>query len=203
MNSKRFASALLIALTVALPMDAALAQSDSEAMTKQAQETLAAVPPIHIQATILSIDPGSRMVTVRGPHRDATLVVSKDVANFDQLHVGDKVDVLYKNALLITAEKVTGKDAGVRQRSDAQSITPSSGPGGESGFNSSRQVEIVATVEHVDTKHHKITLRGPWRTETIDLLPQFESQKLKKGDTVHAVFVSAAAVKVTPVSASK
>jgi hypothetical protein len=202
MNMKRCAGSILFAIASVTSMHAAIAQ-DNDALLKQAEDTLAAAPPVHIQATILSIDPGTRMVTVRGPHRDATLVVSKDVTNFDQLHVGDKVDVLYKNAVLVTAEKVTGKGAGERARKDAQSVTPTSGANGESGFTSSRQTEIVATVEHVDAKHHKITLRGPWRTETIDLLPEFESQKFKKGDTVHAVFVSAAVVKVTPVAAAK
>jgi hypothetical protein len=202
MKMKRCALSILIAITVAAPLRAAIAQ-DNDALLKQAEEMLAAAPPVHIQATILSIDPGTRMVTVRGPHRDATLVVSKDVPNFDQLHVGDKVDVLYKNAVLVSAEKVTGKSAGERARKDAQSLTPASGPNGESGFTSTRQVEIMATVEHVDAKHHTITLRGPWRTETIDLLPEFESQRFKKGDTVHAVFVSAAVVKVTPVAAAK
>jgi hypothetical protein len=173
---------------------------DNEALTKQAQDVIATAQPVHIQATIIGIDKGSRMVTLRGPHREVTVVVSQDVKNLDQLNIGDKVDIEYKNALLVTAEKVTGKEAGMRKREDKQTVAPSSGPGGESGFASSRQVEIIATVEHVDTKHHTITLRGPWRTDTMDLLPQFADQKFKKGDTVHAVFVSAAAVKVTPVA---
>jgi hypothetical protein len=165
---------------------------------KQAQEALAAAPPIHVTATILSIDRAAHAITVRGPHRDANLIVSQDVGNFDQLQVGDKVDVDYKNAVLVSAEKVTGKGAGVRKRVDSQKIVPTAGASGVRGFESMRQVEVVATVEHVDAKHHRITLRGPWRTETLDLLPEFQSDKYKKGDTVHAVFVSAAAVKVTP-----
>ena len=159
---------------------------------------IASAQPIHIQAVITGMDTASRMVTVRGPRGDATLIVSKDVTNFDRLHVGDKVDVQYKNAVLVTAEKVTGKDKGIHERVDTQSVTPASGPGDASGFHSSRQVEILATVERIDNKRHTITLRGPWRTETLDLGPALESQKLKKGDTVHAVFISAAAVKVTP-----
>jgi hypothetical protein len=206
MNMKRSAASILVAIALAVPMHAAVAQdsgNDMDSLVKQAQQTLETAPSIHVQATILSIDPGSRMVTVRGPHRDASFVVSQDVTNFDQLHVGDKVDAVYKNAMLVTAEKVTGKGAGEREREDIQSVAPASGANGESGFNSMREVRVVATVEHVDAAHHKITLRGPWRTETIDVPPEFHAQKFKKGDTVRAVFVSAAAVKVTPVAASK
>ncbi|KND60758.1 hypothetical protein BVER_00717c [Candidatus Burkholderia verschuerenii] len=197
MNMKRCAVSISLFAIIA----GAFAQDDTD-LVKQAQQTLAAAPPIHLQATILSIDRDTRTVTVHGPHRDATLVVSKDVPNFDRLRVGDKVDVMYKNAILVTAQKVSGKNAGTRQRTDTQSYQPGTGANGE-GFESSRRTEILATVEKVDNKHHRITLRGPWRTETMDLLPEFQAQKLKKGDTVHAVFLSAAAVNVTPVDAAK
>jgi Cu/Ag efflux protein CusF len=192
----------MLTLNTIVVSSMAFAQDDED-LVKQAQQAVASAPPIHIQATIVSIDKASRMVTVRGPHRMATLVVSPDVPNFAQLRVGDKVDVDYRNALLVTAEKVTGKDAGVRKRVDTQTYAPASGADNGEGFDSSRRTEIVATVEHIDRKHRKITLRGPLRTETLDLLPEFESQKLKKGDTVHAVFLSAAAVKVTPAGAAQ
>jgi Cu/Ag efflux protein CusF len=189
----------ILALSI-IAASANVSAQDNEALSKQAQDVISSARPVHVQATIIGIDKGSRMVTIRGPHRDVSVVVSPEVSNFDQLQVGDKVDIEYKNELLVTAQKVTGKDAGIRKRADKQTLAPASGPGGESGFASSREVEVVATVEHVDMKHHTITLRGPWRTETMDLLPQFEDQHFKKGDTVHAVFVSAAAVKVTPVA---
>ncbi|WP_244816913.1 hypothetical protein [Caballeronia sp. Lep1P3] len=198
MNMKQRALSILPMTVLAAAMSAASAQGNDD-LSKEAQQVIASAPPVHVQATITGIDPSSRMVTVHGPHRDATVIVSKEVTNFDQLRVGDKVDVLYKNALLVTAERVTG--AGIRKRVDTQTLTPASGPGGASGFDSSRQVEVLATVENIDKKRRTITLRGPWRTETLDMSPDFASQKLKKGDTVHAVFVSAAAVKVTPVNA--
>jgi hypothetical protein len=197
MNMKR----CVLSISFLSIMASAFAQDDAD-LVKQAQEVLAAAPPIHLQATILSIDRKSRTVTVHGPHRDAALVVSKDVPNFDRLQVGDKVDVTYKNAVLVTAQKVTGKDAGVRKRSDTQSYQPEGGANAE-GFESSRRTEILATVEKVDAKRHTVTVRGPWRTETLDVPSWLQSQKLKKGDTVHAVFLSAAAVSVTPANASQ
>ncbi|MDR5856845.1 hypothetical protein P9239_05215 [Caballeronia sp. LZ062] len=203
MHTKRRAIPFLTATALVVIFGAiphAVSAQENEELSKQAQEVIASAQPIHIQATITGIDPASRMVMIHGPRGDASVIVSKDVTNFDQLRVGDKVDVLYKNALLVTAEKVSANGKGVRSRVDTQSITPASGPGGTSGFESSRRVEILATVEKIDNKRHTITLRGPWRTETLDFGPALEAQKLKKGDTVHAVFVSAAAVKVTPAS---
>jgi hypothetical protein len=197
MTMKRRALSILFLTSIAAAGGAASAQN-SDDLNKQAQQVIAEVPPIHVQATITGIDPSSRMVTVRGPRGDATVLVSKEVTNFDQLRVGDKVDVLYKNALLVTADKVSGSGKGVRKRVDTQTYTPASDAGGVSGFESSRKMEVLATVEKVNMKRHTITLRGPWRTETLDIPPDSEALKLKKGDTVHAVFVSAAAVKVTP-----
>jgi hypothetical protein len=41
-------------------------------------------------------------------------------------------------------------------------------------------------------------LRGAYQTQTLDVGPDVDLKTLKVGDTVHAVFVSAAAVKITP-----
>ncbi|MDR5829027.1 hypothetical protein P9250_14160 [Caballeronia sp. LP006] len=180
----------------------AFAQTN-DALTNQARQVIGAAQPIHVQAVITGIDPSTRTLIVHGPRGDSTVLVNKEVTGFDQLHIGDQVDVQYKNALLSNVEKVTGKDQGLRKRVDTQTYSPASGANGASGFDSSRQVEILATVVRVDKKHHTVTLRGPWRTETMDLPPDLAADNLKKGDTVHAVFVSAAAVKVTPVAASK
>ncbi|MDR5739847.1 hypothetical protein P9255_08065 [Caballeronia sp. LZ019] len=198
---KRRALSILVLTSIAAAGGAASAQGSDE-LNRDAQQVIAAAPPIHIQATITGIDPSTRMVTLRGPHRDATVLVDRQVTNFDQLRVGDKVDVLYKNALLVTADKVTGGEKGLRKRVDTQTYSPASEAGGVSGFESSRRVEVLATVEKIDRKQRTVTLRGPWGTETLDYPADFDAQQLKKGDTVHAVFVSAAAVRVTPADAA-
>jgi Cu/Ag efflux protein CusF len=130
------------------------------------------------------------------------VLVNKEVGNFDHLQVGDRVDVDYKNALLISAEKVKGGGEAERRRIDKTTYRPASEPQGVTGFDATRQVEVVATVEGVDAKRRTITLRGPWQTDTFDLTPDLAAEKLKKGDTVHAVFTSAAAVRVTPVGSA-
>lgn len=201
MSMKRRALSMLVSTSIAAFGVTAIAQSNDD-LNKLSQQVIAAAPPIHVQATITGIDPSTRMVTLGGPHRDATVLVDKQVTNFDQLRVGDKVDVLYKNALLVTADKVAGSDTGVRKRVDTQTYRPASEAGGVSGFESSRRVEVLATVEKIDKKQRTVTLRGPWRTETLDYPPDFDAKHLKKGDTVHAVFVSAAAVRVTPADAA-
>jgi len=199
MNVKLFAISILCASAIFTSTGAAMAQN--EPLATSAQKVVSVAEPIRVEATIIGIDAANRTLMVRGPRGDATVLVTKEVTNFDKLHVGDKVDVLYKNALLVSAEKVKGK--GERARVDTTAYQPTSGENGVTGFDAARQVEVLATVENVDSKKRRITLRGPWRTETFDLTPDFAAQKLKKGDMIHAVFVSATAVQVTPVASAK
>lgn len=204
MNLKRCAITTLSASAIAaLAASAGLATAQDQPLAKSAQQVLGEAKPIHIEAHIVGIDSASRTVTLRGPHGDATVLVSKEVMNFDQLHIGDRVDVDYKNALLVSADKVKGGAKGERQRVDTATYQPTSGPQGVTGYDATRQVEVIATVESINAKKRTITLRGPWRTETFDLTPDIAAEKLKKGDTIHAVFTSATAVQVTPVAAAK
>jgi Cu/Ag efflux protein CusF len=169
-----------------------------DALANSAQDVVSAVQPVHIQAKIVAIDTASRTVTLQGPNgRTAMILVSDQVPGFDKLKVGDNVDAEYKNALLVTAEKVKGADKGIRERVDTQVYQPASG-----GYQTAKQIEVLATVQKIDRKKRMVTLRGAYQTQTLDVGPDIDLKSLKVGDTVHAVFVSAAAVKITPSGAS-
>jgi Cu/Ag efflux protein CusF len=169
-----------------------------DALANSAQDVVSAVQPVHIQAKIVAIDTASRTVTLHGPNgRTAMILVSDQVPGFDKLKVGDNVDAEYKNALLVTAEKVKGADKGIRERVDTQVYQPASG-----GYQTAKQIEVLATVQKIDRKKRTVTLRGAYQTQTLDVGPDIDLKDLKVGDTVHAVFVSAAAVKITPSGAS-
>src|SRR6266702_111968 len=170
-----------------------------DAMASAAQGIVSAVEPVHMKAQIVGIDPGSRTVTLKGPGGNAVVVlVGQQVAGFDQLKVGDRVDVLYKNALLVKADKVTGKEKGIRERVDTQVYAPASG-----GFESARQIEVLGTLQKINQKKRRVTLRGAYQTQTLEVGPDVNLKDIKVGDTIHAVFVSAAAVQVTPQQAAQ
>jgi len=170
-----------------------------DSLASAAQGVVSAAEPVHMKATIVGIDAGSRALTLKGEGGNVVIVlVGQQVAGFDQLKVGDRVDALYKNALLVKAERVTGKSKGVRERVDTQAYTPASG-----GFESARQIEVLATVQKVDRKRRLVTLRGAYQTQTLEAGPQVDLSNVKVGDTIHAVFVSAAAVQVTPQEAAQ
>jgi Cu/Ag efflux protein CusF len=183
------AALLLAAVATAQP---ACAQ---EEMASTAQAVLGAAQPVRMTAEVVGIDAGNRALTLKGPGGNVAIVlVSQQVAAFDQLKIGDHVDVLYRNALLTKAEKVSGAGKGIRERVDKQSYTPASG-----GYESARQTEVLATVLKIDRKQRLVTLRGAYQTQTFEAAPDVDLSDVKVGDTLHAVFVSAAAVQVTPV----
>lgn len=171
------------------------AQTDQQLSSAAIQSALSA-PPKQLHAQIVGIDTGARTLTLRGAKgRTIPVVVGKEVTNFNTLQIGDRVDVQVRDALLVKATKTSAKGGELRKRVDTDVYVPASG---SEGFGAVHETEIVATVQSVNNKNKTITLRGPWRTETYDLSSEIAAYKLKPGDSVHAVLISATAVEVTP-----
>lgn len=164
-----------------------------DALASAAQVVVDNVAPVHVRARIVRIDAASRTLALLGPRGNIALVaVRPDVEGYDQLKVGDTVDVLYKNALLLTADKQTSDNSGIRERIDTQTYAP-----GGNGYDATHRVDLIATVQRIDLKHRLVTLHGATETQTLIAGPNIDLSALAKGDTVHAVFQSATAVKIT------
>lgn len=181
----RTAIAALTVLFVAAPP--AFAQAASE----PAPQAVGAAALIHLQARVVEIDAASNSVALQGPQGNiAVLDVNPDVADVTKLHVGEILNIAYQKAVLIGVDRLASK--GIRQRVDTELAQPASG----GVVASARRVEVVATVQRIDRKHRTITLRGPTRTETLDVAPQVALDQIKVGDSVRAVFVTAIAASV-------
>ncbi|RFU49456.1 hypothetical protein [Paraburkholderia sp. DHOC27] len=188
MKAATLGTVLLVALAVC---PAGWAQDELASATRGVVNI---VQPVHITARIVGIDAGARTLILEGTDGNTVdVLVGQQVAGFDKLQVGDRVDVLYKNAMLVKADKVAAASNGIRTRVDTQVYAPASG-----GFESARQIEILATVRKIDRAHRLVTLRGAHQTRTLQVGPDVDLKDVKVGDTVHAVFVSAAAVQITP-----
>ncbi|SAP34807.1 hypothetical protein AWB69_06364 [Caballeronia udeis] len=186
-----------VALSLALLMVTAhvSAQTDQQLSSAAIQSALNA-PPKQIHAQIVGIDPVTRTLTLKGAKgRVMPVVIGKEVTNFDALKIGDRVDVQVRESMLVRVVKASAKGDELRKRVDTEVYAPASG---SQGFGAVHETEIVATVQSINNKNKTITLRGPWRTETFDLSSEIAAYKLKPGDTVHAVLISATAVEVTP-----
>ena len=178
--------ALAILLAAACP---AVAQ---EAASGPAPQVVGAAALLRVQARVVEIDPASNSVTLQGPRGNLAVIdVNPAVADVKKLRVGDIVNIAYQKAVLIGVDKLA--TSGIRSRLDTQVAQPASG----GVVASARRVEVVATVQKVDRKHRTVTLRGPTRTETLDVAPDISLDDIKVGNSVRAVFVVAAAASVS------
>jgi hypothetical protein len=192
MNAKWTVALSLALLTVTAHLSA---KTDQQLSSAAIQSALSA-PPKQIHAQIVGIDSATRTLTLKGAKgRVMPVIVSKEVTNFGTLKIGDRVDVQIRESLLVRAVKASAKDDGVRERVDTDVFAAASG---SEAFGTVHETEIVATVKDINNKNKTITLRGPWHTETFSLSSEIAAYKLKPGDTVHAVLISATAVQVTP-----
>lgn len=164
----------------------------SAASGAAAHDGVSSATVAHVQARIVDVDADSNSIMLEGPRgNDVVVMVDPDVGDVHKLKAGDKVEIAYRNALLVRAEKVNSN--GIRERIDTDATLPISG--GETA--SARSVEIVATVEKIDRKKRLVTLRGPSRTEVFQAPPLISIDQLKVGDSVRAQFESAAAISIT------
>ena len=178
-------AAMLLSVALSWPAFAQNASTDG-------QKAVGAAALVHVQATVIGIDTVTNSVTLRGPRGNSAVVdVDPQVGDVKKLQIGDKVDIAYKNAILLAVDKT--KASGIRERVETTAAIPAS----DGVVASARRVEVLATVQKIDRKKRLVTLRGPNRTQTLDVAPDVSIDKLKVGDTVHAVFVSATAAEVT------
>jgi Cu/Ag efflux protein CusF len=157
-----------------------------------APQAVGAAALVRVQTRVVAIDPATNSVSLRGPRGNVEVIdVNPELADVKKLRVGDIVNIAYQKAVLIGVDKLA--TSGIRQRHDTEIAQPAA----NGVVATARRVEVVATVQKIDRKHHAVTLRGPRRTETLDVAPDVSLDGLKVGDSVRAVFVAAIAASVS------
>jgi hypothetical protein len=150
-----------------------------------------------VTATVTEIDYKTRHTTLKMP--DGTLVplaVSEAAYNFDQVKVGDLVDISYTQAIALKLDKDSGGQPGVSSSSGMERAPKGQKPQGTI-YNT---VDIRAKVVSVDYKTRKVELSGPNGNivpVTVDpSIPNIEN--IKVGDIVAATYTEAIAISVRP-----
>jgi len=165
------------------------------AMVGTAPGKAGAVQTVKVTATITAIDKANRDVTLRGPQgSEMTVTAGPEVKNFDNLKVGDQVDMQYIEALTLELKKGGGLVVGRTEKADAVGAKKGEMPGGAVG----RQVTIVADVVAVDPAKQTVTLKGPKQTVDLRIPDPEQLKRVAKGDQVEANFTQALAIAVEP-----
>ena len=182
-----------LAIAVALP-GAAFAQTGAVvAGTAPGKGGVAEV--VKLTAAITAIDKATRDVTLKGPQgNEVTLTAGPEVKNFDQMKVGDQVNVEYVQALTLELKKGGGLVVARTEQKGAAAAKPGEKPAGAAG----RQVTIVADVIGTDPAKQTITLKGPKQTVEMRIPDPEQFKRIAKGDQVEATYTQALAIAVAP-----
>jgi Cu/Ag efflux protein CusF len=150
---------------------------------------------VKLTATITALDKATRDVTLKGPQgNEITLTAGSEVKNFDQMKVGDQVNVEYLQALTLELKKGGGLVVARTEQKGGAAAKPGERPAGAMG----RQVTIVADVIATDPAKQTITLKGPKQTVDMRIADPEQFKRIAKGDQVEATFTQAVALAVTP-----
>jgi Cu/Ag efflux protein CusF len=150
---------------------------------------------VSASAAITAIDPKTRSVTLKGPGgREHTVVAGPEVRNFDQLKVGDQVDLTYVESLVLELKKGGNAVVGRTEQAGGAAAPAGAKPGAIAG----RRVTVVGEVVGIDAATQTLTVKGPRRTVELKLKDPEQFKRVAKGDKIEATFTEALAVSVAP-----
>jgi Cu/Ag efflux protein CusF len=185
----------LALLAVALLATTAIAQdkkAPAPAPAAAPSKGVAAGEVTTTTATVEAIDQKTREVTLKGKDgKLVTFIAGPEVRNLAQVSKGDVVTMAYIEAVAARLQKTENKTRSrivtpFEKRAEAGKM-----PAGVVGVD----VKVVASVEAIDAKAGKVTLRGVEHTVVLKADPAL-LKNVKVGDMVEAEFVEALAVKV-------
>jgi hypothetical protein len=161
----------------------------------------AAAAVAKLTATVEAVDPATRTVTLKGPKGELhSVVAGEHVRNFDQIKVGDKVNIQYLESLAIELKKDGKAVVGRTETSDLQRAAPGEKPGGVA----TTEVTIVADVVAVNAKKKTVSVKNE-KGEVVDLHVEDPEQLklMKKGDQIQATYTQAVAIALEPAAKKK
>jgi Cu/Ag efflux protein CusF len=170
--------------------------SETEGSSAKTPTGATAMKTMKATATVVGIDPATRMVTLkRSNGQVVNVTASEEVRNFDQIKVGDMVTAEYTQALSVDLKK---GGSGIRESVDRESAARAS-EGAKPGGAVGREITILANVVSVNKKDQTVRLQGP-HGNMVDVKVQDpeDLNNVKKGDQVQAVYTEALAVAVQP-----
>jgi len=184
-----------IASTFAL-IQPALGQVSNTATTSSPGK-VGVAQTVAVSATITAIDKATRGITLKGPKGDVvTVTAGPEVKNFEQLKVGDVVNISYLEALALELKKGGGLKVAKTETAGAAGVKPGEQPAGVVG----RQVTVVGDVIKLDAATQTITVKGPQRTVELKARDPEQFKLIAVGDQIQATYTEALAVAVTPVA---
>jgi hypothetical protein len=136
---------------------------------------------IEVSAQVTAVDKVKREATLKRPDRSTfTVKVGPEAVNFDQVEVGDMVNVTLRHEIVAF---VAGKDADVKD--DAAAVVARAKKGEQPGGLIAETVQRVGTVVDMDHFKRLVTLRfGDGSTEIFPVRPDVDMKAHEVGEKV-------------------
>ena len=149
------------------------------------------------EATIVTLDRGTRLVTLRNDQGQVTTVKAPADADLSRVKVGDRVGVAYYESVAINLAD-PNTPLGTTGTVVTERAAPSQLPGRAVG----ETVVITAEVTAIDLSRNAVTFRGPegnLRTVHVtnpELQPRLRN--LRVGDVLQFAYTEAVAIRILP-----
>ena len=186
----------ILAGVMAVIMIFAFGQLALAAEKKQAAEPGAiAVSVLKASATVAAVDAAKRTVTLKGEAgQTKTLNCGPEVRNFDQIKVGDTVNLSFVDEVAAYVRKADAPP--MAEEAAMVALAPK---GAKPGVLMAETVEVKAKVESVNTKKHTITFLNPdGSKKTVKVGKKAkELKELQKGDDIVLRITQALMIDVT------
>lgn len=191
------AALLLAALTASLAAGCARGPR-VETQVYERPDGVIVVETVEFRANVTAVNAATREVTLKPRHGKARVVKAGDaVANFNQIRVGDQVDVMVADELGVSL--IAGGAPPSVGEAAAVALAPL---GAKPGAVAVDTVEVTGTIVAIDGHEHTVTLELPDGTmKEIKVAKHRDLTQVALGDSVRITLTQAVAVVVqTPQS---
>ena len=160
----------------------------SSALFAQAPKPVTRAATMKTTATVQAIDSTHRIVTLRtADGEEDSFQVGPEVERFNQLKVGDKINITYIQSLVVSVQK-----PGTAAKPSAASAAMVSAPGTKPGATMSAQLTTTVTVKAINAAVPSITvLTDDGRTVTRMIEDKKNLEGIKVGDKLDLTYTEA------------
>ena len=161
----------------------------------QAQQPVSKANVVKISATITAVDPAKRMLTLRDDAgNEDTFNVSQDVQRFNELMVGQKVNLTYYESVVYQLVKAGEKGSGT-----SLDAAVNRGAGALPAATIATQEKMTVTVKSIDATVPSVTVAtDDGRVVTRKIENKKNLENLKPGDKIDITFTRALVTSVAP-----
>jgi translation elongation factor P/translation initiation factor 5A len=132
-------------------------------------------------ATVAAVDPATRKITLTSEDGNkATFTVPAEAHNFDQIHVGDKVNATIVERMVVFVRSATTEPTVTHAAAVARAPK-----GAKPGALIAESFEIVAAVKAIDADKRTATLQfSDGQTKVVPVRKDVDLSRYKVGDSV-------------------